>query len=134
MVANEDVQNQVTELYFWGVHSGVGGSAILQPESGDVTLHFVIDEMAQRHLGLQFRRDLIPKYPEVSVEGREAPPQGIYAVVQSVFGKYIRDIESINRVHSSAIKRYQQVASWRPAALNGISKQLLEYPLPDGEY
>lgn len=125
MEKSEKQPDQVTELYFWGGHGGVGGSEPRQPECGQITLRFLVDEMKERKLGLTFNMDEIPEYPSVDVEGRLAPPVGIQAVVAKVLGKYIRPITDKNQVHPTAINRYQQVSSWRPLALEDISKDIL---------
>lgn len=122
----EGETGQLTQLYFWGGHGGVSGSEPRQPECGQLTLRFVIDEMSKRKLGLTFNMSQIPDYPDVDVEQRNAPPVGIQAVVSRVLGKFIRPITDKSQVHPTAIKRYQQVSSWRPAALKNIADDILK--------
>lgn len=130
MEGNPSVENQVAELYFWGAHGGVGGADSRQPECGDITLRFVVDELtSKRQLPLKFDQRYLPQSVDPLVEGREIQSEGILSVVDNAFGKYIRTIYDVQQVHSTATLRYQVVQSWRPAALDTVARDLLDVHL-----
>ena len=57
--SNAALREQVTELYFPGGHSGVGGGSAAEVPLAENALHFVIHEMGRRNLKPGFSLPLL---------------------------------------------------------------------------
>lgn len=118
--------DQLTQLYFWGGHGGVGGGDDRQITSADCVLRFLIEEMKRRGLGLAIDMDMIPELGDVVKDTEEVKSSVLMGFVERVTGKFIRQIQSIDMVHPLAIKRYQLNPKWRPAALRDLEDEIME--------
>lgn len=132
---SDEVSEQLTQLYFWGEHGGVGGGDGSQIINANTSLLFLVQEMKRRGIGLQVNLDLIPASTMEPVKKQVVSPTigervmgVIVGLIANVTGQYVRPIESIDLVHPVAIKRYQEVASWRPPALDNLKDEILAYP------
>ena len=123
--SEERGEEQLTQLYFWGGHGGVGGGDSRQLDSSDTTLRFCVEEIQRRGIGLALNMELIPEYGDIETETDEIKSSAIMGFVEKITGKFVRPIESVDHVHHTAVKRFQRVTSWRPAALEGLSSDLL---------
>lgn len=117
--------DQLTQLYFWGGHGGVGGGDQQQLESSDCTLRFCVEEMQRRAIPLDLNMNQIPEYGNIEVEGPEVKSSRVMKFVERVTGKYIRPIPSLDLLHPLAIRRYRKCPSWRPPALRDLHDDLL---------
>lgn len=124
---NEAEEGQLTQLYFWGGHGGIGGGDPRQIVSSDCTLRFCVEEMQRRNLPLTLNMDMIPEYGDVEIEGEKVRSSKIMALVEKVTGKHVRQIDSIDKIHPLAIKRYQTCPDWRPSALESLHEELMAY-------
>lgn len=123
--------NQLTQMYFWGGHGGVGGGDIRQQDASNCTIRFCIEEMARRGIALAIDMDKVPEYGNVEIEVPEIRSSRIMGLVENFTGKYVRPIPSIDLVHPLAIKRYQRVSDWRPDSLRDLEEELLAYELSE---
>eukprot|EP00177_Eucheuma_denticulatum_P006594 GFKZ01012001.1.p1 GENE.GFKZ01012001.1~~GFKZ01012001.1.p1 ORF type:complete len:359 (-),score=59.19 GFKZ01012001.1:260-1336(-) len=120
-------KEQVTQLYFWGGHCGVGGGDSDQVTSSDFCLGYLVEEMERRGLGLAVEKSALPDYKSINTdeeprEVKEAPWMGL---LEFLTGKYVRPIESLEMLHETAIKRYQDCPKWRPAALKMLEEKIM---------
>lgn len=124
---------QLTQLYFWGGHGGIGGGDVRQIENANCTLRFCVEEMQRRSIPLVINMDVIPPYGDVEKVGEEIRSSRIMSLVERVTGKYVRPIDSVQMLHPLAIRRYQKCPSWRPAALESIHDEIMAISLEDDE-
>ena len=117
--------DQLTQLYFWGGHGGIGGGDPRQLESSNCTIRFLVEEMQRRGIRLYMNLDLIPEYGDVEADSENIKSSWIMGMVEKVTGKFVRPIENINQVHNLAVKRYQRCPRWRPPSLNGLHDELI---------
>ncbi len=125
---------QLTQLYFWGEHGGIGGGDGTQIINSSTTLTFVVEEIERRGLGLAVNLDLVPDnlmqqpraLPKPKSIGEQAMGM-IIGFIANITGSHVRVIDSIDKLHPVAIKRYQECKSWRPPALDGIKDEILEF-------
>lgn len=115
---------QVTEKFLAGYHSGVGGGGKFEKPFSDCALHFVLDDMAKRGLGLEFDMDRMPGHGNVESDLGALPWS--YVILRFLAGKCGRTIESVDRLHESAIHRFCTVPTWRPRSLKALEKEILE--------
>lgn len=126
MEANPAVgADQLTQLFFWGGHGGIGGGDDRQLTCSTITFRFLIEEMERRNLGLSFNKNTLPDEPDVSGPHLNLSESGLIGFASNLFGKYIRDVGSADNLHPSAVKRYQIVGDYRPDALKPYSDQVL---------
>lgn len=116
---------QLTQLYFWGGHGGIGGGDSRQMTSSNCTLRFCVDEMQRRELPLTIDMEAIPKYGNIMEEGQDVKPSRVMKFVGKLTGKYVRPIESLDVLHPMAIRRYRKCPSWRPPALEELHDEIL---------
>lgn len=115
-------QEQLTEKFFWGQHSGIGGGNELETNCSDITLRFLIEEVNKHKLKLAFNKDHIPDEPDLF---QKSTSESFFdRMLGWVAGKYVRLIASINDVHETAIKRYKKVRHWNPDALQPFERDI----------
>lgn len=124
---NEAEDGQLTQLYFWGGHGGIGGGDARQIISSDCTLRFCVEEMQRRNLPLSLNMDMIPEYGDIETIGETIRPSRIMAFVEKITGKFVRNIDSVHKLHPLAIKRYQKCPHWRPPALETLHDEIMAY-------
>lgn len=122
-------EGQLTQMYFFGGHGGIGGGDSRQINPAACTLRFLVEEMEKRELGLAINKDMIPDYMDVVEDGEEIKSSAVMSFVEKVTGKFVRSIPSIDMVHPSAIERYQKNEGWRPEALENLKDALLSFML-----
>lgn len=118
--------DQLTQLYFWGGHGGVGGGDERQVTSANCALRFCVEEMQRRGLGLEIDMNMIPDIGDVEEDAETPKSSALMGFVERLTGKAVRKIPSIDVVHPLAIKRYQCNPRWRPAALRDLNDEILE--------
>lgn len=131
MHAHEDAKaDQLTQLYFCGTHTGVGGGKRCETACANTTLRFLVDEMSRRKLRLKFRMCKVPNYdPNFVTPGKSKRHHHASfkrRVIKITCGKHVRRINSISQLHPTVILRYQQSSSWRPAALTHLHDQIIQ--------
>lgn len=119
---------QLTQLYCLGVHSGVGGC--MGRISSECALRFVLNEMRERGLKLAFDEKTLSNSrvePNTSTKISFADRllYGFLRIVYTVTGSHVREINSLDQIHPSAIKYYQLHREWRPKALQHLSDKLM---------
>jgi len=131
---DEDIE-QLTQTYFWGEHGGVGGGDGTQIINAATSLIFLVDEMERRGLGLAVNLEVVPdehmkpkKTEPVQKSIGEHVMGGIIGMIANVTGVHVREITDIAAVHPVAIKRYQEIESWRPPALAHLEEEILNFP------
>lgn len=131
---DDKTPEQLTQLYFWGEHGGVGGGDKGQMISAKSTLNFVVNEIQRRGLGLAIDLELVPQSteePTEKVEEQKTIGENvmgfIIGTIAQITGETVRQIESIDMVHPVAIKRYQECPEWRPRSLAKIEEALVAY-------
>lgn len=119
-------EQQLTQKYFWGKHSGVGGGdkSPDQIESAKRVLIWTIGEMERRGLGLSIDKSLIPDKFDIKVEEVIVKATGVWALLEFATGKITRDIPSLDWIDEAAIKRYSLVDKYRPEALKKFADEL----------
>lgn len=115
---------QLTQLFFWGGHGGIGGGDSRQTISADTTLCFCVEEMQRRGLGLAIDMSQMPEYPDVTVDTEELKSSSVMNFVEKLTGKFVRDIPSLDMIHKSAVKRFKLKPEWRPASLKNLEEEL----------
>lgn len=133
MEKNENVENQLTQKFFWGSHGGIGGSESTEQDAGAITLRFTIEEIKRRGLGLAFDESTVPDYPDITREIITVLESGLMSVM-SRFDSYIRTVSSPDLVHETAVKRFQVNREWRPQALKNIAERLMSLEPPFSNY
>lgn len=118
--------DQLTQLFFWGGHGGIGGGDGRQLNCSDITLRFLIGEMEKRSLKLSIDKECIPDEPDNLVPVINLK-NNIFENTIYLFGRYVRTITSCKDVHSTAIVRYKKVDAYRPDSLKPLHDQLLAY-------
>lgn len=131
---SDDDIKQLTQTYFWGEHGGVGGGDGTQIINAATSLIFLVDEMERRGLGLAVNLDVIPESTMVPKKKVKAPKSigehvmgGLIGMIAGVTGMHVREIKDIANVHPVAIKRYQEIESWRPPALAHLEEEILAF-------
>lgn len=120
--------DQLTQLFFWGGHGGVGGGDLREPEqeSAKAALLFLIAEMERRGLPLQINKKALPDGFNDTVEVISLQTFSTW-IQKLLFGKYIRKVGSVDEIHPSAKLRYQKMPEWRPASLKYLEESILEW-------
>lgn len=114
---------QVTEKFLPGYHGGIGGGGKVEEPFSDNCLHFVVGDMAQRQLGLEFHMDRLPKSGDYLANLGTLGMQ--YKFLRFAAGTAYRTIDSVDQLHETAIDRYRKVSTWRPAALKPLEAKIL---------
>lgn len=120
MEPNKDAKlgkKQLTQKYFWGRHSGIGGGDALEPDCSDITLRFLIQEMKDRELELQFSIAHVPVQPDILQYNPVPEPFVDWLLRWFGGGNYWRVIADISDIHETAITRYRAVEGWNPKAM-----------------
>lgn len=134
MDANDEAgDDQLTQMYFWGGHGGIGGGDPMQIESAKCTLRFCVEEMQKREIPLQLKMEVIPEYGNVEEPPLEVKSSRMMSFVEKLTGKFVRRIESVDDVHKLAIKRYQTCPEWRPTALDELHDEIMSKNIDDDE-
>uniref|UniRef100_A0A7S1T6L6 T6SS Phospholipase effector Tle1-like catalytic domain-containing protein n=1 Tax=Compsopogon caeruleus TaxID=31354 RepID=A0A7S1T6L6_9RHOD len=124
MNAHPEVKNQLTQLYFPGAHGGVGGGSKETEALSDSTLQFLVGEMRQRGLGLDFFDDALPIGDPTAVIPH-APPSALWKLIGAISGRRIREIHNIDELHLPSVKaRYKACPEWRPPSLKAFDAHL----------
>lgn len=116
---------QLTQLFFAGTHSGVGGGDLAWKETALIALHFLIDEIRRRGLGIEFDENVLPPFGDPAVPAIDVKYTGTNWVFNYITGIAPRLVPSVDVIHSSAILRYQKESTWRPPALKHLHDDLL---------
>lgn len=124
-LSDEGNPGQLTQLFFWGGHGGIGGGDSRQEVCSSITINFLIEEMEKRELGLAIDKSQLPEPGDVESDIGDVSSSAVMSFIEKLTGKHVRTIPSIEKVHPSVIKRYQSVSSWRPAALEPLEEELM---------
>lgn len=116
---------QLTQLFFWGGHGGIGGGDDRQLPCSALTINFLVEEMKRRGLQLEFSDDFLPPLPDVATATFDIKETGLLGFLFTILGRNIRRIDAVAEIHASAIKRYQLRSDYRPTALKKLSEALL---------
>jgi len=136
-----NMDNKVTEIWFSGAHSDIGGG-FFHDGLSDIVLDFLLKELQRRGLGLEFispdkidydnlrpsgetcsiDHDDIAIYPDP--EGRIHPKDRWYPVARATLARRLIRVNKDDRVseelpvlHYSVVERVQRVAGYRPENL-----------------
>lgn len=120
--------DQLTQLFFWGGHGGIGGGDGRQLNCSDITLRFLISEMEKRGLALSFDKTFIPNEPDNLIPNINLKSNIIEDTIY-LFGRYVRKIKTCQDVHTTAIVRYKRIDSYRPDSLKPLHDELLALDL-----
>lgn len=131
----DEVPEQLTQTYCWGEHGGVGGGDKGQIINANTSLQFLVEEMKRRGLGLAVDTSIVPQsLIEKTREKVEAPKSlgenimgAVIGLIVNVTGESVRKIESVDKIHPAAIKRYQELPEWRPPALSHLEEEILAF-------
>lgn len=126
MKENKRVPGQLTELFFPGRHSGVGGGEPTEIGLSDYSLAWLVSEIKRRGMALKFHVDRLEE-GTVDVPPPSPPSLGDRAravAFNAVSGRYVRKVDSVERCDSSVAKRYALQPGWRPEALEKTGKDL----------
>lgn len=121
---------QLTQLFFCGSHTGVGGGKRSEIECSNVTLRFVVDEMRRRGLQLFFDMSKIPASGVADLLRHKTHSSKKRSIVKILMGKCTRRIDSVAALHPLAILRYQKCPSWRPVALQHLHQSIMASKSP----
>lgn len=119
-------QQQLTQKFFWGTHSGVGGGSRAYARAADITLVFVVNEMRSRGLDLAFERDKLPRKISVTANVHYVDRSATQRVTLLVTGSAPRLIPAPHWLHHSAVRRFREQPLWRPCALEPFESTLLD--------
>lgn len=132
MTANPKAgDNQLTQLYLPGTHSGVGGGSPGEENLSRFALDWMISEMRRRGLGLEINSSLFTIDSTVDVpppgDGNEGIVMKAFGAINRALGTYTRDIKSTEQCHILGVAtRYQRQPTWRPKSLDPIRKDIME--------
>lgn len=118
-------EEQVTSLFFWGTHSGVGGGKASETAAGATALRFVVEEMCTRRLKLAFNSAFIPPYYAIAPHVVPRNNSTWSKTARAMGGRQVRLISSGRELHWSAVHRYQKVPAWRPPALSHLHEAIM---------
>lgn len=126
MTANPKMgESQLTQLYFPGRHSGVGGGCGKEVAFSMNTLNFVVHELKRRNVGVKFDLDTMPRSLNQKLSMLETlKPFSLQNILRAVSGVKCRPIPSVDMLHESAMIRFARMQSWRPKALESIRSEL----------
>lgn len=118
-------EGQVTQLFFPGGHSGVGGGAAGAEGFAGNTLRWVVEEMKRRNVDIEIDQCKVPEWtaPE-NVQGMEIG--AIYKFMRWYGQRQERNIRSADECHESVFRRYIKKEDWRPKALERIKDAIEE--------
>lgn len=117
--------DQLTQHFFWGNHSGVGGGNARERVCSSITMEFLLQEMRRRGLHLGLNEDVLPKDRDIMTVLPPAEESRFDRVVKRFTGKSVRTIPSVDWLHETAILRYQLVEDWRPEAMQPLHDAIL---------
>lgn len=117
---------QLTQKFFTGTHSGIGGGDPDWVETSRIALHFMVDEARRRGLGIEFDESLLPPRGDPTKPVIPVQYKGSDWLFNQLTGIKKRDIPSVDCVHQTAIKRYQTQSAWRPPSLDHLRDALLK--------
>lgn len=125
----ESVEGQLTQKYFWGRHSGVGGGLKREVICSAITFDFLVEEMKKRGLGLQIAKDAFVGSRDIEeVLGKRN--ESVFDSIMKFFaGASARKIESLDLLDESVIRRYQEVSTYRPRPLEHLHEAILAVKL-----
>lgn len=117
---------QVTQKFFPGHHSGVGGGSWSERYCAAISLHFVIEETRRRGLELDFDDDLLPDLTDAKNNStvRTYSYFSRYNLIRMLTGREARTIPSENMLHPFVSELYKRDLTWRPAALRKFRNDL----------
>lgn len=125
MVEHKKKPGQLTQLFFPGRHSGVGGGEPTEVGLSDYSLTWLLGEMKRRGLKLAVHED------RISPGTLDVPPAVVPRidwwtnfVMKLASGRHVRPIPTVAECHPSVAKRYALQPSWRPDALKTTAKDL----------
>lgn len=125
-------KGQLTQLYFPGSHSGVGGGSETEVGLSAYALAWMVREIRDRRVGLAFHEDRLPP-PQL-----DAPPASLttseritHACMRLAAGRYVREIRDSGECHPAVAYRFQHVDLYRPPALCMPNKFHKKTPLSD---
>lgn len=131
MVENKSVPGQLSQLYFPGHHSGVGGGQPGEEKLSNFTLLWLIEEIERRGLPLSFHKERIEE-GTVNLPFTPLPvTERIHNALMNVAAgdlfqwKGVRTVASED-CHPSVAERYANYDNWRPAALEKAGKDLIK--------
>ena len=151
---------RVTEVWFPGVHSDVGGGFRFDGLS-DVALQFMLDEIQNRNLGLQIKDPIGVPYDDINdqcdhcdlaledliiqpdplgkIHQKKRPPITTRITLSdrtpriNIDDQPSTDNEDLPLIHASAIERVHTDREYRPKALRGKHNVLYPYGAPTRE-
>lgn len=122
---------QVCEFSCWGDHEGVGGGNGLKDQSAYCALRAVVSAMEDRGLELSLDKRLIPSFnlnaPSPRMNLMAGAEYFMFTFLNMLTGSGIRKVQSVKHLHESAIRRYKQVVTWRPAALKTLHHDIMNF-------
>ncbi|MCP4282993.1 MAG: DUF2235 domain-containing protein [Gammaproteobacteria bacterium] len=149
---------RVTEVWFPGVHSDIGGGFRFDALS-DVTLQFMLDEIKRRDLGLQVRDPINIPYKKINsqcdncdldlddliiqpnplgkIHPKKRPPVATRITLAdrtpriNVDDQPSTDENDLPLIHIAAIERVHEDRDYRPKSLRGSHKVLYTYGAPN---
>lgn len=118
-------KTQVTSKFFWGSHSGVGGGKQSEQAASDTTLLFLVSELRRRGCELCFNETMLPdKLPKVDRDFVPVRDSLRTRLIRFITGGGCRQIPSVDMVHWSGVRRFQEVQAYRPGALQLFEREL----------
>lgn len=155
VLMNKD--DRVTEVWFPGVHSDVGGGFRFDGLA-DIALQFLLDELDRRHLGLQITDPMSVPCEEINAQSQDCDLDLADLIIQpdplgkmhpkkrppimtritlasrepriNIDDKPSQDEADLPIVHASAIERIHADREYRPKALRRAHKVLYPYGAP----
>lgn len=131
MVENDAVPGQLTQLYFPGHHSGVGGGQPGEEKISNFTLMWLVGEVKRRGLPLSFHREIfeegyvnLPFTPLPLAERLNNAMMNV-AAGDLLQWKGVRTVTT-EECHPGVAERYANYGDWRPAALEKVGNDLIE--------
>lgn len=125
----EKTEVQLTQKYFWGRHSGVGGGLNREMIYSAITFEFLVAEMKARGLRMQIAEAafVVPRD-----FGDVLPPRHetlFNNIVKFFTGSADRSIESVDMLDGTVIKRYEGLETYRPAPLKHLHDAIMAHQL-----
>lgn len=116
--ATAAAKGQLSQLYFPGSHSGVGGGKVGETGTSAYALAWMVAELRARGIALALHEDRLPPFrldetPKASNLKRRVR---VFAM-RVAAGRYVREIRDTTECHPAVAYRLQHVEQYRPAAL-----------------
>lgn len=126
MTESKHVPGQLTQLFFPGRHSGVGGGEPTEVELSNYALNWLVSELKRRGIALKLHEDRIEPGscnvpPPPALGWKDWTTQFL---MNRVAGIYIRPVNKVADCHPSVAKRYALQPEWRPRALEKKKRPL----------